>query len=91
VTRMGGDEFLVLAPEITSMTQVEAVATHMLKAMRDPFRLGELTLTPTFSAGIALFPQDGASVSALIASSDRAMYAAKGLGKDRFAFASAAS
>jgi len=89
VTRLGGDEFLLLAPEIESNTQAEAIASHLLKRIEDPFRLGELAQTITFSVGIALYPQDGTTAESLISSSDRALYAAKAMGKNRFAFADA--
>ena len=86
LTRVGGDEFLLLTPEVDSAEQAEAIATHVLEAIREPFQLGELTVTITISLGIALYPQHGTTAGALIASSDKALYAAKGLGKNRFAF-----
>ncbi len=87
ITRLGGDEFLLLAPEIESITQAQGIASHILEIVRDPFELGELTLLTTFSLGIAIYPRNGATPDALIAASDRALYIAKGLGKNRFAFA----
>jgi len=87
LTRFGGDEFLLLAPDVDSATQAEAIADHVLVRASEPFQLGEFTLTTSLSVGIALYPQDGTTVEALIASSDRALYAAKGLGKNRFACA----
>ena len=91
LTRLGGDEFLLLAPEVDSATQAEAIAFHILERASEPFQLGELALTISFSVGIALYPEDGTTVEAFIASSDRALYAAKGLGKNRFAFAEVAT
>lgn len=89
LTRLGGDEFLLLAPEVESVTQAETIASHILEKAREPFQLEELSLTTSLSIGIALYPQDGTTVEALIASSDRALYASKGLGKNRSAFAQA--
>ena len=86
LTRLGGDEFLLLAPEIDSDSQAEAIASHILKRISDPFEVGALTLTTSLSVGIALYPQDGTSAESLIASSDRALYGAKALGKNCFAF-----
>jgi diguanylate cyclase (GGDEF)-like protein/PAS domain S-box-containing protein len=88
ITRVGGDEFLLLAPEIESIVQAEGIAAHILEFVRPPFQLWELTLSTTFSLGIALYPRDGKTPEALIANSDRGLYIAKGLGKNRFAFAS---
>ncbi len=87
VTRLGGDEFLVLAPEVESVAQVEAIAKHLLDRVRIPFQLADLTLIATFSLGIALYPQNGMTPEALTAAADRALYVAKSLGKDRLAFA----
>ena len=87
VTRLGGDEFLLLAPEIASVTHAEGIAAHILEIVRHPFQLGELTLSTTFSLGVSLYPRDGTTPEMLIADSDRGLYAAKALGKNRFAFA----
>lgn len=87
LTRMGGDEFLLLAPGVESDDQAEAMADRILERMRQPFELGKATISPTFSLGIALFPRHGTTPEALIASSDRALYEAKKLGKNRHAFA----
>jgi diguanylate cyclase (GGDEF)-like protein len=87
LTRLGGDEFLLLAPEIDSIAQVESMAAHILERIGHPFQLGEVTTSITFSVGIALYPRDGATPEVLIAASDRALYLAKKLGKNRFALA----
>jgi len=88
VTRMGGDEFLVLAPAMESETQVETLAGRILEILSQPFELQGATLAPTFSLGIAFYPRHGATTETLIVSSDRALYVAKRLGKNRYAFAS---
>lgn len=88
ITRMGGDEFLVLAPAMESEAQVEILAGRILGRLSQPFELQEVKLSPTFSLGIAFYPRHGATPEALIASSDRALYVAKRLGKNRYAFAS---
>jgi diguanylate cyclase (GGDEF)-like protein/PAS domain S-box-containing protein len=89
LTRFGGDEFLLLAPEVDSATQAEVIALHMLERVSEPFQLGDLSLTISISVGISLYPRDATTVEALIASSDGALYAAKALGKNRIAFARA--
>jgi diguanylate cyclase (GGDEF)-like protein/PAS domain S-box-containing protein len=86
VTRLGGDEFLLLAPEIATRLQVEIMAERILDAMWRPFALGPAAVECTVSAGIALFDQDGATADELIANSDSALYAAKQQGKNRYAF-----
>jgi diguanylate cyclase (GGDEF)-like protein/PAS domain S-box-containing protein len=86
VTRLGGDEFVVMIPEVASAAEVEAMVTHLLQGARRPWLVEGTSMSPSFSVGIALFPRDGATAEALLASSDRALYAAKRLGKDRFAY-----
>jgi diguanylate cyclase (GGDEF)-like protein/PAS domain S-box-containing protein len=87
VTRMGGDEFLVLAPEVDSDSQVEIIAGRILERLRQPFQLEEATLLPTVSLGIALYPRDGATPDSLMANADRALYIAKGRGKNCYSLA----
>lgn len=87
VTRMGGDEFLVLAPELDSEAQIEVMAGRLLARLRMPFQLEEATLSPTFSLGIASSPRDGETPEALITKADQALYVAKKRGKDCYAFA----
>lgn len=88
ITRMGGDEFLVLAPAMESKARVEILGGRILERLSQPFELQEATLSPTFSLGIAFYPRDGETPEELIASSDRGLYLAKRLGKNRYAFAS---
>ena len=87
VTRMGGDEFLVLAPGIESIAEVETIAHRILWGVRQPFTVGDATIVPTISLGIAHYPRDGTTAEVLIANSDHALYAAKKLGKSRYVFA----
>jgi diguanylate cyclase (GGDEF)-like protein len=87
VTRMGGDEFLVLFPAIESRAEVEAMAGRILDRVRAPLQLEGTILSPSCSVGIALSSPDGLTPEELIASSDRALYLAKEHGKNRYAFA----
>jgi diguanylate cyclase (GGDEF)-like protein/PAS domain S-box-containing protein len=86
-TRMGGDEFLLLAPDIESDAQLERIAQRLMEEVRKPMRLQEHQMTPSISMGIAVFPSDGGSPEELIASADRALYTAKRSGKGRYSFA----
>jgi diguanylate cyclase (GGDEF)-like protein/PAS domain S-box-containing protein len=87
VTRLGGDEFVVVAPELECVAEVETMADRILERVRQPFQLGEATMSPTFSLGIALYPRHGTTPEALISGSDRALYVAKKRGKNCYAFA----
>ena len=62
--------------------EVEALADRILRACRQPFRVGTEILPSTVSIGFA-FWRPGVSVDELMSDADRAMYAAKSRGKDR--------
>jgi diguanylate cyclase (GGDEF)-like protein len=76
VARLGGDEFAVLVPATSAEASVH-VAHVLLEALVDPFTVGEERLHLSGSAGIALAPEHGRSVSDLLKRADIAMYAAK--------------
>lgn len=85
VARVGGDEFLVLAAGLPD--GIDDLATRMLHSARQPFHVGAAVLTPSLSIGAARFPSNGTTREAIIHACDRALYAAKRLGRDRFVLA----
>nr|WP_295786269.1 GGDEF domain-containing protein [Rhodoferax sp.] len=87
VSRFGGDEFVYLLTEIDDDQDAALVAQKIAEAIQLPCQLsvGALVIKP--SIGIAIFPRDGTSCSALLKSADTAMYAAK-RNKSGYAFAS---
>jgi diguanylate cyclase (GGDEF)-like protein/PAS domain S-box-containing protein len=86
VTRLGGDEFIVMLPDLDSDSEVMAIAGKLLKAVRAPYALGGKTLTMTFSAGGACSPEHGSTLDGLIRCADLAMYAAKKAGRNQGRF-----
>lgn len=87
VTRLGGDEFLVVATRLGAFEQIEAVARRLVARLGEPFLLDGHWVSPSISLGIALYPEHGRTPEALIAKSDAALYLAKHAGKGRHAFA----
>ncbi len=87
VSRFGGDEFVYVLTEIDGDQDAARVAQKISDAIRLPCQLGVGVVTIKSSIGIAIFPRDGASASALIKSADTAMYTAK-RSQAGFAFAS---
>lgn len=82
VARNGGDEFVVVLPEIASATDARAVAQKLQRAMQAPFLLGELHLSVNLSIGIAgCQPGDAVDVDQLLSQADMAMYAVKESGR----------
>jgi diguanylate cyclase (GGDEF)-like protein len=79
LARLGGDEFMVLLPAAGS-EQAKEVTGRILAGMRQPFALGELTVTVDASVGIVSYPKHGEDAETLVQRADIAMYLAKGRG-----------
>jgi diguanylate cyclase (GGDEF)-like protein len=84
VCRMGGDEFLLLLPEIDKPEHAATAAQRILEVIREPFSFGEHTLRITTSIGIAVYPDDGEDGDRLAKRADVAMYRAKDKGRDNY-------
>lgn len=87
VGRMGGDEFVVLLNGITSPQGAMIVADKILAALRWPFELTEGPMSVAASIGVAIFPERGEDAQHLLREADRAMYAAKKSGGNRYGMA----
>lgn len=77
VARFGGDEFVVLVEGAADIADAKRVAQKLLDVFPVQVESGELNLSVSASIGISLYPEDGASVEALVDAADRAMYLAK--------------
>jgi diguanylate cyclase (GGDEF)-like protein/PAS domain S-box-containing protein len=84
IARIGGDEFLLLLPELLQTEYATTLAQKILHAFREPFVLDDHQIHITTSIGIAIFPDDGDNADALMKSADIAMYRAKNKGRDGF-------
>jgi diguanylate cyclase (GGDEF)-like protein/PAS domain S-box-containing protein len=84
VARVGGDEFVVLLPHIAQPDDASRVAQHVLDAVSVPAVIDGQRIFLTTSAGISLFPADGADAEALLTNADIAMYRAKDLGRNGY-------
>ncbi len=82
---VGGDEFLLLMPAISSQDSVTRVAKAMIELLSRPYKVEEREISISCSVGIALYP-DGCKPSKLIPRADAAMYAAKRAGGTRHAY-----
>ena len=85
VGRIGGDEFIVLMPELTDLNTAHGVAEKIREAVRQPYVIDGRQLTISCSLGIALYPDDGTDEITLTKSADQAMYRSKGQGRDTVA------
>lgn len=84
VSRLGGDEFIVVLPRIGAARGAAIVAQHMLQAIGVPISIGTLRLSVSPSIGISLFPEHATDLELLIQYADMAMYAAKKDGRNNF-------
>lgn len=84
LARIGGDEFLVLASDVSDAEEAECVAARLVQALRAPLRLRNLDVPISPSIGISLHPRDGGDANSLVARADEAMYCAKQRGGNTF-------
>ena len=88
VARTGGDEFVVLLPEIEQPSVATLVADKLIGAASETLEGPGRSMRIHASVGVALFPNDGHDFDTLLSRADAAMYAAKAAGKNQFRIAS---
>jgi len=86
VGRQSGDEFLVLARDISQWESLGEMAERILKSIEEPVPVAGRLASVSASIGIALYPDDATDLESLLKSADIAMYQAKGLGRARYSF-----
>lgn len=85
LARIGGDEFVAII-ETDDKDVVDIIVAQIASEIRDTIYIGEYSLNTTASMGIARYPEDGSDKSTLLKHADSAMYHAKDLGRDTYAF-----
>lgn len=86
VARLGGDEYAIVLEELTSPSDAAVTASKILRSLSVPLRVGGHDLFISASVGIAIYPQDGEDIHALLKNADAAMYSAKEAGRASFQF-----
>lgn len=86
VARVGGDEFMIVLPDIQGQDDLQLLAGKILERVREPYAIEGKELFVSGSVGLTLFPDDGATCEELLAHADAAMYRAKADGKNTFRF-----
>jgi len=86
VARYGGDEFIIVLPDIEHEEHAASAARRLLQVVDEPVQVAGKELHVTASIGISFYPADGATHSVLLRNADAAMYRAKELGRNRFRF-----
>jgi len=80
LARLAGDEFTMFFPEIESVAEIERVARRVVLAVSEPFELSSHSVDIGASIGVAISPDHGTSIEALMRAADIAMYQAKSNG-----------
>lgn len=85
LARMGGDEFMLILPEIRDPDGPTIVARKIIESLKAPFRIGGQEILITSSIGIALYPPDGEDSPSLKHCADQRMYQVKQSGRNGYA------
>lgn len=86
LSRQGGDEFLVLLPDLEDGDATIPVLGKLMECLQAPFHVEGHELATTASIGVALYPEDGTDFSTLLKHADMAMYQAKETGGNSYCF-----
>lgn len=84
VARGGGDEFVVVMPDITSVADVEHCALNLLTRMSPEIHVDEQLVNVTMSMGVCIYPDFASDAKHLLKRADSAMYVAKESGRNQY-------
>jgi diguanylate cyclase (GGDEF)-like protein len=84
VARFGGDEFVLIGTSIGDAEDAGDLASRVMDVLQEPVRIAGIDIHTSPSIGIAMYPDDGTSMQALLAHADAAMYSAKQQGRGNF-------
>jgi diguanylate cyclase (GGDEF)-like protein/PAS domain S-box-containing protein len=86
VGRFAGDEFAIGLSEVEDLDSAGRIANNILAKLSTAFRLNNELIYISASIGITIYPRDGTDITTLLRNADRALYAAKHKGCNRFQF-----
>jgi len=86
VSRIGGDEFVILLAELERVEDAAVSAAKIISTAKAPMLIGDREVCPTLSIGIGIYPDDGDTAEVLIRKADTAMYQSKARGAGEFVF-----
>ena len=86
VSRLGGDEFQVILPDVDDRGELGDIATRLITSLSQPYTIDGNRCLIGASVGVAVSPYDGDGRDQLVRNADLALYAAKGGGRGRFRF-----
>ena len=86
VSRMGGDEFMILLRDVDIRSSIQRIADRIIKAVKRPIRIRDQDIEVTASIGIATYPEDALTAEELMRNADLALYLSKESGRNRLSF-----
>ncbi|MBE4618153.1 EAL domain-containing protein [Vibrio navarrensis] len=86
IARAGGDEFIIIATNVSNLGTIDSFATDLQLAINHPFYINGTAHRITASIGISIYPDDADSEEKLLRYADTAMYRAKKQGKQQHCF-----
>ncbi len=86
LSRLGGDEFTVIADAVGGAEDAAMIARRLLEALAVPFAVGDEELHVSASIGISMYPMDDVDLDGMIRHTDMAMYRSKSMGRNTYSF-----
>jgi len=86
VSRLGGDEFMVILADLDDHCHIEGIAEKILASLKEPLKLENELFFTSGSIGITLYPNDAKTADELVKNADQAMYVSKNAGRNRFSY-----
>jgi len=86
LSRVGGDEFTVIAENVRHTDDAALIARRLLEALAVPFKVAAEELHVSASIGISMYPLDDIDLDGMIRHADMAMYRSKSLGRNTYSF-----
>lgn len=86
ISRIGGDEFIIVMPQISDFHEVQDLSSRVLSSITRKRMYGNIEFSIGASIGISLYPDDTENIEQLIKYADKAMYKVKRSGKDGIMF-----
>lgn len=86
LARLGGDEFVIILNEVEDTEDIITVVEKIVENFNQHFNLASYVVNSTVSVGVCVYPNDGNDVDELMKAADAAMYKAKEVGRNTYAF-----
>ena len=86
ISRVGGDEFVLLIPDMTAFAEVIEAANRSMEELTKPYFVNEHKIRLTVSMGASIYPSDATTVEQMMSHADAAMFRAKEEGRNRLSF-----